>query len=381
MADSARRDLAMLTMTTERIPTPATRPHQLRRNGWWVLAGISFISLPLIGLTGCGGGGSSGGISGTLETVVEGLNNPTGIAIRGDGTIIVAESGAGRLITVAADGSTQPLATDFMVGSFFPYDIGPLAVLILEDGTLVVGEGGDIIGRERVSFFTTDGAALSEMNLSPVVGGNYSALALDPVDGALYFTSANTNAIFLAAAQQDQGFDQPESFIADTTADPIGFSAPSSLTFDADGTLLVGFSGFDGAGIVRLAPVSRGATPFIELVYFSTGMVTSLTVRPSDGAVIFSEFNASNVQSGRVAVIAEPGAEVATLIGNLTGPSAVAFDSAGSLYVATLGDPPNGNAGSVLKLPSTEAVEMTDTPPPAPEAVEEPPQVKERRFP
>ena len=118
-------------------------------------------------MTGCGDSSTTGPRTATL---VDGLNNPTGIAILADGSLVVAESGAARLINVATDGTTTPFAAGFQLGTYFPYDIGPLSVHVAVDGTIIVGEGGASVGRERISFFEAQGAALAERTLIPVGG-------------------------------------------------------------------------------------------------------------------------------------------------------------------------------------------------------------------
>ncbi|MCH7527653.1 MAG: hypothetical protein IID39_09470 [Planctomycetes bacterium] len=313
---------------------------------------------------GCGGASTPP----TPEVIVAGLNNPTGVAVLDGGTLIVAESGAGRLISLAADGTTEPLVSNFALGTFSPYDIGPLAVLALPDGTLIVGEGGAPF-RERVSFFSPEGVSLSELDMTPLSGGNFSGLAIDPATGDLYIAGADTDNIFVAVALEGGLFDDPVEFIADTKLAPIGWAAPSALAFDVDGTLLVGFSGSKGSGIVRLAPANQQSTPFVEQVYSSTRMVTALAVRPSDGVIFFAEFDLLQTTPGRVATITETGDEPATYLENLAGPSALIFDSTENLFIATLGTTPNGDAGSILKVAGKDAGEPDE--PNLPEPVED----------
>jgi hypothetical protein len=332
-------------------------------------------ALPLVGC------GPFDPIPPEVVTLAVGLNNPTGLSVLGGGTVVVAESGAGRLVTISDAGEITPFTSDFPVGTFIPYDIGPLSVLVQADGSIIVGEGGESIGDERVTIVGPDGVRIDSLTLTPISGGNFSGLAIHPVTGDLYIASANTNRVFRAPAGESGGFGTAVEFLSDTTLPPVGRSAPTALAFADSDTLLVGFGDLTGGGIARFT-VGMDADPpidepvdgavgedvvldetnvgaaqvsdegvFLGQSYETSGIITALAVRPSDGAVFFSEteFDVGGAQGGRVAQLADDGT-VVDLLNNLDGPSALAFASDGVLYVAVLGDTPNATAGSVMKI-------------------------------
>ncbi len=342
----------------------------------------------------------------SAETVVEGLNNPTGLGILSDGTLLVVESAAGRIVAVDAEGQVSTRVSGFSLGTFFPYEIGPLSLLVSSDGTLIVGEGGSRTGRERISFYDSRGTELPGGALVPISGSNINSLAIHPLTGDLYAASAGSDRIFRAAAIEGGGFAEPEEFVSDTTAAPIGYEAPSALAFDLEGTLLVGFADFDGSGIVQLstetgsagdadaggadgeqeAPDGDGAEgaegdgpgdsgeggvenqeeqarvagpvaefSLIREVLTTSRIITAIALRPSDGAVFFAEAElvSNQLGMGRVArIVGLGGGEVSveTYIDALTAPSALAFGADDTMYIATLGTPPNSSTGVVLRI-------------------------------
>ncbi len=318
----------------------------------------------------------------TVTTVANGLNNPTGLAVRPDGTLLVAESGAGRIAALDADGNTSTFASEFSTGTFFPYDIGPLSLMLLEDGTLVVGEGGESTGRERISFYDTTGVELPDSVIVPVSGSNFNGLALHPTTGDLYAVSTESDRIFRLPALDGGGFGSAQEFVAATAQPPISRAAPSGLAFEPDGMLLVAFSDFEASGILRLTTESDAGSALVDVLYETSSIVTSVAVAPSTGEVFFTEAVYAGNQLGRGRVgrfIERDGAFTAeTYIDDVTAPAALAFGPNGALYVATLGATPNTNAGGVLMADSettseSEPAGLDDTlipsePPPAEEA-------------
>jgi len=300
--------------------------------------------LAITTIAGC----DNGPIAPTVVTLATGLNNPTGLIVRDDGSLLVVESGAARIISVSDAGDIADFITGFSLATFLPYDIGPLSILAQSDGSLIVGEGGGGVGRELVSFFDATGAPSAASGLSPPGGGNFQSLALEPSTGDLFIASANTDRIFKATAV-DGVFGNPQPFIADTTVEPIAMSAPTALAFDTNGNLLVGFADFSGAGIVRIDTQQQTDAPSVSRLYSTDRMVTAIAVRPSDGAIFFAEFSFSNVGDSRIASLDSAGQD-ATFTQNVVAPSAIAFDSNDTLYVTTLGRTPNATTGAILKM-------------------------------
>jgi hypothetical protein len=307
------------------------------------------------GLAGCGGVPGGDGTQTVVTPVVEGLNNPTGLLVSTDGSLTVAESGAGRIIRVDTEGAVTTLVDGFDLGTYTPYDIGPLSLALAGDGSLIVGEGGNRAGRERVSFFGSDGTATHEA-LTPVRGSDFFGIALEPSTGALFIAGTGSNRIYRAAPATAGGFDPATDFVTDTLAEPLSAAAPSALAFDGEGRLLVGFADADGGKISVLTTAAEAESPYVEDLVAATGSVMAITIRPSDGAIVYVEQGAGGI--GTIHVIDPEGVE-STLASGLAGPTDLAYPPSTTedkLYVTLLGDTPNAEAGSVVTV---EIVEIT----------------------
>jgi len=307
----------------------------------------------VLGVVGCGGGP----IPPDAAIVASGLNNPTDVALLGEGVVLVVESGAGRIVQVSADGGVTELVSGFAMGTFFPYDIGPLSVVVQADGTLIVGEGGGLIGRERVSFLGSDGSAAGLEPLVPISGGDFRDIVVDPTSGDLFIASASSNRIFRAAAF-DGAFSEAAEFVGDTALAPIGFAHPWGLAIDAEDNLLVGFADEAGGGIVSI-PLNGDGVTAPAVIYTTDRMVTGVAVRPADGVVFFAEFAAARVQDARIGRFRD--GEVETYYGEVVGPSSITFGPDGELYVSMLGVTPNADGGSVVRLTPVTLSDTSDS--------------------
>jgi hypothetical protein len=322
----------------------------------------------------------------TLSTILTGLNNPTGLTVLGDGGLIISESGAARLLrwtpptdeadAGAAASEAESISEAFSLGTFIPYDIGPLSVLALTDGTIAVGEGGQTTGQERVTFYNADGAQRPTDTLTPIAGGNFHAITQSPA-GELFIASARSNRIYRAIPGSETLFAEPTDFIADTTAPPVLKAAPTALAFDPDGNLLVGFADDAGGAILRITTTAvEGESIVLDEVYTTSRMVTAIAIRPTENTIHFAEAAFNGIAgSGRVAKITADGG-IETVASNPSAPVAIAFADATTLYIALLGGTPNADAGSILRItltaPDEPASDDADPPEPAAPTAEAP---------
>ena len=85
-----------------------------------------------------------------VETVLEGLINPCGVAIQPEtNTVFVSDSGSGRVVRVGGEKKSEEVIAGSprdVYGKGPKYEIGPLGIAFLDKETLVVGDGG---GRPR----------------------------------------------------------------------------------------------------------------------------------------------------------------------------------------------------------------------------------------
>ncbi|UCG17699.1 MAG: hypothetical protein JSV19_06655 [Phycisphaerales bacterium] len=298
------------------------------------------------------GGGDEPRTMTVVTPLVESLNNPTAVLVAADGRLFVAESGAGRILAVDADGNVSTLIEGFPLGTYTPFDIGPLSLATAADGTLIVGEGGNRAGRDRVSFYSTDGVRTAEP-LTPVAGSDLFDVVVEPSSGNLYIAGTGSNRIYVAAPADTGGFEQATDFVTDTTADPIRAAAPSALAFDAQGRLLAGFADDAGGKIVALNTDAQAQSLLIETLVSEAAPIMSIAIRPSDNAIAYAEQDGPH--SGSVVIIAPEGI-ASTFASGLAGPTDIVFAADDLMYAALMGDPPNGNAGQVVTI---EVVDIT----------------------
>ena len=92
----------------------------------------------------------------TVETVVEGLNVPCGVAIQpGTGHVFVADSAAGRVVRIV-DGKIENVVVDFPIDKYGKgptYPIGPLGLTFIDQNVLVVGGGGYPDAKDKLRVY------------------------------------------------------------------------------------------------------------------------------------------------------------------------------------------------------------------------------------
>ena len=88
------------------------------------------------------------------EVLATGLSNPCGIVVHGDG-VFISQSGIGE-VSWFADGILTPAIVNFETekyGRSPGFLMGPLGLALSESGALVVGEGGQTAGEDRIASF------------------------------------------------------------------------------------------------------------------------------------------------------------------------------------------------------------------------------------
>lgn len=149
----------------------------------------------------------------TVETVLEGLDNPCGIAVQPEtGHIFVSDSAGLRIVKFdpAKPGEMTDVITGFPESTYGKgpiYKIGPLGLAFLNKNTLVVGGGGKPDGEEILRVYTLpeDGSAITADKMSSSGGplpknddedfgtttgeGNFYGLAVSHEGDAVYVSS------------------------------------------------------------------------------------------------------------------------------------------------------------------------------------------------
>jgi hypothetical protein len=338
-----------------------------------------------------------------VETVVSGLNNPTGIAIQPDtGDVFVAVSGDAKIIRYnPKDNKSEDAVTGFTIDKYGKgpiYDIGPLGLAFVDKNTLVVADGGKVDEEELVYVFTTPEAGKSvkveeaKQKLGPLsktenaqAEGNYYALVI--TKDHLY-TSANgddTKGWIAIADLKDGKFENFRRGIATKEATEV--DAPVGLALSPKGRLLVGQSGevnVPGDSLLcwysaapdhkLLMKLKTNLHDLCGLAYGPTGVALGYEgTDPVQGQLIYGvDFAWAKPEEGGLFRLDDDGKKnddaeksvKTTRLATLDKPSALAFAPDGTLYVTIFGTAKEGEMakpGALLKITKKDAQSGSDS--------------------
>jgi DNA-binding beta-propeller fold protein YncE len=306
-----------------------------------------------------------------VTTVLTGLNNPSGIAIQPEtGTVFIADSGNLQVVKLV-DGKAEPAIIEFpkdVYGKGPKVNIGPLGLAFLDKNTLVVGGGGLPDGQELLRVYTLpeDGKPIKAdaMKTSFALAedgdvkgeGNFYALAVTPE--AIYVTcnGDDTKGWVSRATIKDGEVTGFERYLATKEATEV--DAPVGITIAPQGGYLVvgqmGEINVPGDSLLTFYdPNSKE-----KLMNLKTGLhdIASVAYSPRQMYVLDYAW-ADPTQGGLFQIIndetAESGMRTKSIL-SLDKPTAMAFDSDGSLYITILGKA-DENSNSEGKLIQIEA--------------------------
>lgn len=300
-----------------------------------------------------------------MHVVVEGLDNPCGVAIQPEtGIVFVADSGASRIVKIE-NGVAVDVVVGFKVdiyGKGPQYNIGPLGLLFLDKNTLIVG-GGDVPDGEEMLyvFDLTDWKepiqadnAKSKHNL-PAEGdvkgeGNFYALTL--ANGSVFVTcnGDDTKGWVSRASIEGNNVSGFERFIATKEATQV--DAPVGITTSARGDLVVGQMGEINVPNDSLLTFYDPKTKKM-LLNLKTDLydITALAYSPSPRNQLYALDFAwmDTTQGGLFQLLKDDAKGMRTKkIVSLDKPTAMAFAADGSLYITVIG--PEAKKGSLLRI-------------------------------
>lgn len=315
------------------------------------------------------------------ETVVDGLTNPSGVAIQPEtGIVFVADSGAGRVIRIV-EGKVEEVITDFpadVYGKGPKYQIGPLGLAFLDKNTLVIGGGGLPDGEELLRVYEIPEAGAEAIKADKMKSsfslagkgeelkgeGNFYALAV--TKDAVFATSNGDDTKGWVARATRKGNDLSDYERWLPTKEKVDLDAPVGITLSTGGQqeyLVVGQMGeitVPKDSLITFYNVSDGK----ERLNLKTGLfdITALAYSTKERgakkqlyALDFAWMETG--EGGLFRIIKdkeskEKNAIKARKILSLDKPTAMAFGADGTLYLTVIG-PADGEAsakGSLLKV-------------------------------
>lgn len=312
------------------------------------------------------------------ETVVDGLNNPCGVAIHPKtGAIYVSDSGAGKICRIE-NGKAVPVITDFPIdvyGKGPKYNIGPLGLAFLDENHLLVGGGGLKDGEELLRLYKLPAAGksikasemVSSKDLAPtdqIKGeGNFYAVA---ITGDTVYVSCNgddTKGWLSKATIKDGKIADYTRGIA--TKEAVEVDAPVGLTIDPKkGHIVVGQMGeitIPGDGLLSFYSAKDGSL----LANFETGLsdITSVAYNATTYQLYALDFSWHDTKQGGLFHLTKTkgkdgksGCQCDKLVG-LDKPTAMVIDKDGNAYVTVIGTAEGDKVGGKLlkiKLPTVD---------------------------
>ena len=302
-----------------------------------------------------------------VETVCEGLNNPTGVAIQPNtGHVYVAESGAQRIVRIV-DGKPQEVITGFdkdVYGKEPAINIGPLGLAFFEE-SLVVGDGGRLDGEDELLVFTLPkpgepAIAIDQAKFRfalPAKGdtpgeGNFHGVAV--AKQGIYVTCHGDDAQGWIAKANTNGT-KVEGFTRHIATKPaVQVNAPLGIAISPRGEIVVGQGGkidVAGDGLVSFYSARTGQlwANFETGLYDATGLAYS--PRGQLYAVDFAWMDTA--KGGLYQLVADRRENLqavkAQLVTPLVRPTAMAFAPDGALYITLLGEP-NTSSGKLVRI-------------------------------
>lgn len=303
-----------------------------------------------------------------VRVVLNGLNNPCGVAIQPEtGVVFVADSGNLQIVKVV-DGNAVPAITAFpkdVYGKGPMVNIGPLGLLFLNKNTLVVGGGGLPDGQELLRVYTLpeDGSAITADAMQASFAlpeteeikgeGNFYALAATPE--AIYVTcnGDDTKGWVSRAPITDGKVTGYERYLATKEATEV--DAPVGITVNPEGGhLVVGQMGeinVPGDSLITF----YDATTKEMLMNLKTGLhdIAAVGYSPRGRMYVLDYAWADPSQGGLFQIIGDKAAESkmrSKPIASLDKPTAMAFDADGALYVTVIGEAADGNSKGQLLM-------------------------------
>jgi hypothetical protein len=328
-----------------------------------------------------------------LQLEIVNLNNPCGVAVQPgkDDDVFISDSGNLRILRYSPDvprtqDAIRQEITGFskdIYGKGPKYDIGPLGLLFLNQNLLMVGDGGHVDGEELIYLFDVAQPRVQRAeNAKTILGpigptpgktakgeGNFYALAYYAPTAVFFTTNGDDTKGWVAKINLKDNTPDPKIELAIPTKQYTGdVDAPVAITISPDKKLIIGQMGevagkgkdslllvYDPVTLKPLAKAETGLYDITALAYHpTTNKLYALDYAwesPKEGGLfrldVSGEGASFKVKAERVAYTYEAGKDDAKLpfAGDpaaMDKPTAMAFDTAGNLYITMIGSAKEG---------------------------------------
>ena len=310
----------------------------------------------------------------STSVFLDGLNNPSCVTFRPDGTLTVCDSGNGRVILVSDDGEVTDYITGFKT-EYWKVDantgekrfkLGPLSAVWIDQDTLAVTNAGLGDGSETVVFYDGPGTANSGKatnSVGPTTEdskdkgeGNLTGLSLSSDRSTLYVAGQGSDAATWILSADVGTRKLSTAFSADKAG--IAVNSPMDTMVLDNGDVLALYSGAGGKDdgiIVQWNPESGSVTGQWTLPGLTDPMgFAQMPNNPQQLVVVDNNWALTEVKDGRAAMVVltegQDEAIVNVVADRLKGPVSCAFSPSGEFYIAQLGPKFDANQGQIIKV-------------------------------
>ena len=302
-----------------------------------------------------------------VETVLDGLDNPCGVAIQpGTGHVFVSDSGAAKIVRIV-DGKSQDVIIDFPIdvyGKGPMYNIGPLGLAFLDKDTLVVGGGGFKDNEDLLRVYKVPAAGSAAIK-AEAMEKSFNLPATEELkgEGNFYALAKNKNFVYVTCNGDDtKGWvsrarikegtlTNYKRFLATKEATEV--DAPVGVAISPRGELVVGQMGeisIEGDSLLTFYNAKNGKL----LLNLETGLsdITALAYSPK-GQLYATDFVWLNTKAGGLfQLISKKDGDDQTIeakkVLDLEKPTAMTFADDGSLYITVIGTADGDKKGGKL---------------------------------
>lgn len=313
---------------------------------------------------------SSAGAAPKVETVVDGLDNPCGIAIQpGTGTVFVADSGANRVVRITG-GKAEDVIVGFptdVYGKGPKYNIGPLGLAFVDQNTLVVGGGGFTDDNEMLRVYKVPAAGAKAIKADAMAAsfklpaseelkpeGNFYGVVVSKTGVYVTCNGDDTKGWVGKADIKDGKVSNFRRFIATKEATEV--DAPVAVAINDRGHVVIGQMGeitVPNDSLLTFYHAKSGK----KLLNVETGLfdITGLAYSPK-GLLFATDFAWMATEEGGLFRLDKAGkgkkqSVKAHKVVGLDKPTAMAFGKDGTLYITVIGTGKDGaKSGKLVKI-------------------------------